>query len=67
MGIFDFEITDKFVIHNYIEHEAQSFSTVKEAYTYLFNYIQKEICKKLDSQITSITNKDLIVLDMIIC
>ena len=66
IGIFDFEIADKFKIDNYMDGE-QYFLTINEAYDYLLDYIQQNICKVLHANIENVCNKDLLVIDMMNC
>lgn len=67
IGIFDFEITDKFKIDNYMGDGEQYFLTINEAYDYLLDYIQQDICKVLYADIKNVCNKDLLVIDMMTC
>jgi len=67
IGIFDFEITDKFKIDNYMGDGEQYFLTINEAYDYLLDYIQQDICKVLHADVENVCNKDLLVIDMMTC
>ena len=67
IGIFEFEINDKIKIENYMDDDDKIFSTLGDAYAYLSNYIQQNICNHLDNAIDNISNKDLLVLDMLTC
>ena len=67
IGIFEFEINDKIKIENYMDDDDKIFSNLGEAYAYLSNYIQQNICNHLDNAIDNISNKDLLVLDMLTC
>lgn len=66
IGIFDFEISEKFKINNFTGEE-KDFLTIDEAYVYLLDFIQQDIGKHLSADIADISNKDLLVLDMITC
>ena len=66
IGIFDFEISETFKIDNFTGEE-KHFLTIDEAYIYLFDFIKQDICKHLSADIADISNKDLLVLDMITC
>lgn len=64
IGVFDFEISETFKIDNFTGEE-KHFSTIDEAYVYLLDFIQQDIVNHLSADIADISNKDLLVLDMI--
>ena len=66
IGIFDFEFSETVKIDNFV-HEQKDFLTIEDAYVYLLNFIQQDISKRLSADIADISNKDLLVLDMITC
>jgi hypothetical protein len=66
IGVFDFLISEKFKIDNF-GGEKKDFFTIDEAYVYLLDFVQQDICQHLSADISDISNKDLLVLDMITC
>lgn len=67
IGIFDFDISDKIKVDNYMEDMEKHFTTINEAYKYLFEYIQEDIFQRLNTDSKNISNKDLLVIDMLTC
>lgn len=67
IGVFEVKVGELIKVENYIDDYERSFSTIDDAYCYLLDYIQKNICEHLDIEKQSVSNKDILVLQMINC
>lgn len=64
VGKFIFKIGEIIRIYNFVEDKIELFSTVDLAYDYLYHLIYNTICLKLNTEPCKVTNKDILVLNM---
>lgn len=67
IGIFEVKVGKSIKVENYIDDYERSFSTIDDAYCYLLDYIQQNICEYLEIDKQSVSNKDIVLLHMITC